>query len=127
MFNVGERVEVDSDPLWMGTLAAPARHNARGVPRVDLGGARPVHGRRLLPGGLAVVRLGARHDEGTVLPIGLLMVSVVAGVWQFATSGLEMSMVFLPLGLSLYLLLVRVGTRRSACAARRRGGRARHR
>ena len=62
--------------------------------------------------GLAVVRLGARHDEGTVLPIGLLMVSVVAGVWEFATSGLEMSMVFLWLGVS-FLLLVRVATRRS--------------
>ena len=35
------------------------------------------------------------------------MVSVVAGVWEFATSGLEMSMVFLWLG-ARFLLLVRV-------------------
>ncbi len=39
------------------------------------------------------------------------MVSVVAGVWEFATSGLEMSMVFLWLGVS-FLLLVRVEDRR---------------
>ena len=64
-----------------------------------------------LAGGLAVVRLGARHHEGTVLPLGLLVVSVVAGVWEFATSGLEMSMVFLWLGVS-FLLLVRVADRR---------------
>jgi arabinofuranosyltransferase len=46
-----------------------------------------------------------------VLPLGILTVSVVAGVWQFATSGLEMSMVFLWLGCS-FLLLVRVEARR---------------
>ena len=69
-----------------------------------------------LAGGLAVVRLGARHDEGTVLPLGLLVVSVVAGVWEFATSGLEMSMVFLWLGVS-FLLLVRVAGRRSGAVA----------
>ncbi len=39
------------------------------------------------------------------------MASVVAGVWEFATSGLEMSMVFLWLGTS-FLLLVRVEQRR---------------
>jgi len=67
-------------------------------------------------GGAAVVRLGARHDEGTVLPLGLLMVSVVAGVWEFATSGLEMSMVFLWLG-GTFLLLVRVADRGRGAAA----------
>ena len=76
-------------------------------------------------GGAAVARLGARHDEGTVLPIGLLMVSVVAGVWEFATSGLEMSMVFLWLG-GTFLLLVRAADRRTRRAGRRRRGRARH-
>ena len=47
-----------------------------------------------------------------MFPLGLLVVSVVAGVWEFATSGLEMSMVFLWLGAS-FLLLVRVEARRS--------------
>ena len=39
---------------------------------------------------------------------GLLIASVVAGLWEFSTSGLEMGMVFAWLGLSFWLL-VRVG------------------
>jgi arabinofuranosyltransferase len=112
VFNVGERVEVDSDPLWMFTLAA-----VHGVtPWVSLEWTSVVLGLACTAGGFvagaaAVARLGARHDEGTVLPVGLLMVSVVAGVWEFATSGLEMSMVFLWLG-GTFLLLVRAADRR---------------
>jgi arabinofuranosyltransferase len=111
VFNVGERVEVDSDPLWMFTLVL-----IHGVtPGVSLEWTSVVLGLvctagGFVAGGSAVVRLGRRHDEGTVLPVGLLMVSVVAGVWEFATSGLEMSMVFLWLGAS-FLLLVRVESR----------------
>ena len=41
---------------------------------------------------------------------------MVAGVWEFATSGLEMSMVFLWLGV-VFLLLVRVADRRSGVPA----------
>jgi len=113
VFNVGERVEVDSDPLWMFTLAL--LHTV--VPWVSLEWTSVVLGLActaggFVAGGLAVGRLGGRHDEGTVLPLGLLMVSAVAGVWEFTTSGLEMSMVFLWLGLA-YLLLVRVAGRRS--------------
>ena len=112
VFNVGERVEVSSDPLWMFTLAL--LHTVFPVSlewtSVLLGLVCTAGG--FLAGGFAVARLGARHDEGTVLPLGLLMVSVVAGVWEFATSGLEMSMVFLWLGCS-FLLLVRVEARRA--------------
>ena len=117
VFNVGERVEVDSDPLWMFTLAA-----VHGVtPWASLEWTSVVLGLvctagGFVAGGAAVVRLGARHDEGTVLPLGLLMVSVVAGVWEFATSGLEMSMVFLWLG-GTFLLLVRVAERGRGAAA----------
>jgi arabinofuranosyltransferase len=112
VFNVGERVEVDSDPLWMFTLAlvhAVLPFASLEWTSVVLGLACTAGG--FFSGGVAVARLGARHGEGTVFPIGLLMVSVVAGVWEFMTSGLEMSMVFLWLGCS-FLLLVRVATRR---------------
>ncbi len=112
VFNVGERVEVYSDPLWMFTVAMV--HEVIPVSiewtSVVLGLVCTAGG--FLAGGVAVARLGGRHDEGTVLPLGLLIVSVVAGVWEFATSGLEMSMVFLWLGCS-FLLLVRVESRRT--------------
>jgi arabinofuranosyltransferase len=111
VFNVGERVEVSSDPLWMFTLAL-----LHGIVPGSLEWTSVILGMictagGFVAGGIAVARIGARHDEGTVLPLGLLMVSVVAGVWEFATSGLEMSMVFLWLGCS-FLLLVRVEARR---------------
>lgn len=117
VFNVGERVEVDSDPLWVATLAL--LHSVTPFASLEwtsvvLGLACTAGG--FLTGGLAAVRLGARHQEGTVLPLGLLGASVVAGVWEFATSGLEMSMVFLWLGVS-FLLLVRVADRRSGALA----------
>jgi len=113
VFNVGERVEVDSDPLWVAVLTlvhAVTPFASLEWTSVVLGLVCTAGG--FLAGGFAVVRLGARHHEGTVLPLGLLLVSVVAGVWEFATSGLEMSMVFLWLGLS-FLLLVRVADDRS--------------
>jgi arabinofuranosyltransferase len=113
VFNVGERVEVDSDPLWMFTLTA--LHEI--VPFVALEWLSVVLGlvcsaAGFLTGGRAIQRLAGPRGESTVFPLGLLIASVVAGVWEFATSGLEMSMVFLWLG-SCFLLLVRVEARRS--------------
>jgi arabinofuranosyltransferase len=113
VFNIGERVEADSDPLWLLTLAA--LHVV--LPFASLEWTSVVlglvcTGAGFLTGGLAAVRLGQSRGEGTVLPLGLLVASVVAGVWEFATSGLEMSMVFLWLGCS-FLLLVRVESGRS--------------
>jgi arabinofuranosyltransferase len=112
VFNVGERVEVSSDPLWLFTLTA--LHEI--VPFVSLEWLSVVvglvcTGGGFLVGGRAVQRLAGARTGATVFPLGLLMASVVAGVWEFATSGLEMSMVFLWLGTS-FLLLVRVEERR---------------
>ena len=113
VFNVGERVEADSDPLWVATLALLHA----GLPFVKLEWLSVAFGlvctaAGFLAGGRAVQRLAAVRGEATAFPLGLLIVSVVAGVWEFATSGLEMSMVFLWLGCS-FLLLVRVEARRS--------------
>jgi arabinofuranosyltransferase len=112
VFNVGERVEVDSDPLWLFTLVA--MHGVLPFLKLEwlsvlLGMLCTAGG--FLAGGRAAQRLVAgREGTATVLPVGLLVASVVAGVWEFATSGLEMSMVFLWLGVA-FLLLVRVEDR----------------
>ena len=111
VFNVGERVEVDSDPLWLFMLAG--LHEA--LPFVALEWLSVLLGMActgagFVAGGEAVRRLGRSRREGAVFPLGLLMAAAVAGVWEFATSGLEMSMVFLWLGGS-FLLLVRVEAR----------------
>jgi arabinofuranosyltransferase len=113
VFNVGERVEVDSDPLWLFTVTG--LHVV--LPFVAIEWLSVVVGLvctgfGFLTGGRAVQQLGRRDGATTVFPLGLLMVSVVAGVWEFATSGLEISMVFLWLGLCM-AALVRVEGRRS--------------
>jgi arabinofuranosyltransferase len=108
VFNVGERVEVDSDPLWLFTLTGLheiLRFISLEWLSVLLG--LVCTGAGFVSGGRAVQHLFAeREGSATILPVGLLIVSVVAGVWEFSTSGLEMSMVFLWIG-SSYLLLVR--------------------
>jgi arabinofuranosyltransferase len=112
VFNVGERVEVDSDPLWIFSLTA--LHEV--LPFIALEWLSVLLGlvctaAGFVTGGRGIQQLAHSRGESTVFPLGLLMVSVVAGVWEFATSGLEMSMVFLWLG-SSFLLLVRVEARR---------------
>ncbi len=112
VYNIGERVEVTSDPLWVFTLTG--LHEV--LPFVSLEWLSVLLGLLctaggFLAGGRAVQQLGRSRREDGVFPLGLLMVSVVAGVWEFATSGLEMSMVFLWLGLS-FAALVRVERRR---------------
>lgn len=113
VYNLGERVEAGSDPLWLFSLTA--LHEV--LPFVALEWLSVVlglccTGAGFLAGGRAVQRLGHSRHETAVFPLGLLVVSVVAGVWEFATSGLEMSMVFLWLGVC-FLALVRVEGRRS--------------
>jgi arabinofuranosyltransferase len=115
VFNVGERVEVYSDPLWVAWLAVT--HEM--APFLSLewlsvlwGLAGTATGVTLC--GRAIQRLGSRQQDGVIVPIGLLIFSVVAGVWEFATSGLEMGMVFGWIGLSFWLLVRTEERRRSA-------------
>ncbi len=114
VYNVGERVEVYSDPLWL--FAVAAIHGA--VPFVSIEWLSVVLGLSctaagVVLGGRAIQWFGASRGDGLVVPIGLLIFSVVAGVWEFATSGLEMGMVFGWIGASFWLL-VRTERRRTS-------------
>jgi len=113
VFNVGERVEVYTDPLWVGILAVFS--GLFPFVRIEwwsviLGLACAGGGVAL--GGLAAVRIQRERDQAAlpVLPLGMLVVSAVAAVWDFSTSGLETGLVFLWLGLTWWLL-VRVARR----------------
>ena len=115
VYNIGERVEVYSDPLWLYLEAAI--HEV--IPfaslewtAVVLGMAGTVTG--VVLSGRAVQRLGESRGEGLVVPIGMMIFSVVAGVWEFATSGLEMGFVFFWIGLSFWLLVRTEQRRRGA-------------
>jgi arabinofuranosyltransferase len=114
VFNVGERVEAYSDPLWLFLLAAIHRV----VPFVSLEWLSVMLGLGSTAGGVmwggrAIQRLGGARGDDLVLPMGLLVFSVVAGVWEFSTSGLEIGMVFGWIGLSFWLL-VRTEDRRTS-------------
>jgi len=116
VFNVGERVEAYTDPLWVFTLAA--LHGV--LPFVSLewtsvllGIAMTVLG--VVLAGRAVQRLAADRESGVVLPLGLLVFGSVAAVWEFASGGLEMGMVFCWIGLTVWLL-VRLEDRRDGAA-----------
>ena len=110
VFNAGERVEAFTSPLWLAVLV---------VIRVTFGAVVPIEWATLLvtltmtTAGFA---LGARttrrlHPDGTwVVPIGLLTIAAVPVMWDFATSGLEVALVWLWLAGCWSVL---VGTARS--------------
>ncbi len=112
VFNVGERVEAYSDPLWLFLLAAI--HEV--LPFVTLEWTSVILGIAFAVGGVVlagrgVQRLAGPRGDAVVVPVGLYVLSVVAGVWEYVTGGLEMGMVFFWIGLSFWLL-VRVEARR---------------
>jgi arabinofuranosyltransferase len=114
VFNVGERVEAYSDPLWLFTIAG--FHKV--FPFLTLEWLSVLFGlfgtaAGVILSGRAIQRFGSTRSDGVIIPVGLVIFSVVAGVWEFATSGLEMGMVFGWIGLSFWLL-VRVERRRTS-------------
>lgn len=106
VYNPGERVEADSDPLWVLTLAV--LHVLTPFWSIEwlsviLGLVCTISAFAL--GGLAAWQLLGGESKTPVVPVGMLVVAVVPVVWEFSTSGLETSMVFLWLALSFWLLV----------------------
>lgn len=105
VFNVGERVEVDTNPLWVLILVVVA----------GIGRFLPIAWWAVLLGlvataagvGLATaagIRLSRRHSSGLLFPAGMLVVASVDAFWDFSTSGLETGLIFGWLGLLFWLL-----------------------
>lgn len=116
VFNVGERVEAYTGPLWLGLLAvaravAPASVELEWM-SVALGLALSVGG--FLAAVLAARRLWSSGPSATVrrgalmLPLGALVVAALPPFWDYATSGLETGLAFAWLG-GTFLGLVAVG------------------
>ena len=127
LFNLGERVEAYTNPLWVAVLAL---WGALGGPlepgALLLGLAAALGG--LVAAQLGAARLARRLHEGDggpgaglIVPCGAVVLAVLPPVWDFATSGLETGLTFGWLGLSYLLLVGRVlGTdgRRAASPGR---------
>jgi arabinofuranosyltransferase len=105
VFNAGERVEAFTSPLWLAILV---------VGRETLGLFMSLEWVSVLLGlaaAIAAFAIGGRaarfaHEQGAlVVPIGLVFAAAIPVMWDFATSGLEMGIVWLWLGSSWWVLL----------------------
>jgi arabinofuranosyltransferase len=106
VFNLGERVEAYSNPLWVAILAILAAPF-----HLVFGERAPIEWIAVLVGlasavaGVALAELGAlqlaraRGRGGIPLPLGALAIAVVPPMWSFATSGLETGLVMGWIGL----------------------------
>ena len=109
VFNIGDRVESGTSPLWLGVLAF-----------FDLVTPIPIEWIAVFAsigatiGGLAFAIFGTRRAlltlgvTGTFLPLGALVYAALPPAWDFATSGLEVGLSVLWLGLCWWLLTGRI-------------------
>jgi arabinofuranosyltransferase len=106
VFNVGERVEVTTSPLWvwiltLGDLVLPI---ALEWVAVVLGLVGAVGGLALATAGAARLHRRAFPGAGFLVPAGAAVVAALAPMWDFSTSGLEGGLTFGWLGLTGYVL-----------------------
>lgn len=106
VFNPGERVEVYTDPLWVAVLAFfSGVFTFISIQWWSVILGLIFTGSGFWLAGLATMSLAHKNGDKEVIPLGLMCVSVVGGVWMFATSGLETGMIFGWLGLSWWLIV----------------------
>jgi arabinofuranosyltransferase len=118
VFNVGERVEVYTDPLWVLILTLVRL----ALPFAPIEGVMVVLGITfttvgVILGSAATVRFARPASKGLVLPVGAVVVAAVDAMWWFASSGLETGLAFGWIGLCWWLVV-----RRASPHAISRGG-----
>ena len=126
VYNVGERVEAFTSPLWLLLLTAWTRL----LGHVEVGAV--AMGLLFTIVGVAAAQAGAARlaadRRGLPLPLGMAIYAVVPGAWDFATSGLESGLVIAWLGAAYWLVAGRARAaddgRRGRVAARSARGRA---
>jgi arabinofuranosyltransferase len=110
VFDVSERVEAYTSPLWVALLAACAGLFRLFGVRISLEWLAVVLGLAASFFGLIFASLSARHlwraagaaDDDPILPFGTLAVVALMPFWDYATSGLEASLIVFWLGLSFW-------------------------
>jgi len=115
VYNVGERIEVVTNPIWVGILTL-VRGTIGLLPTawwaVLLGLTATALGVGLSAVGSA--RLARRRGASVVIPAGMLCLVCVDAMWDFASSGLETGLTFGWIGLLWWLLVRRLETGRGA-------------
>jgi arabinofuranosyltransferase len=109
VFNVAERVEAYSSPLWVALLAAC------GALRMRLETAAVALGLALSAAGILAAQAGAWHlarrlearevdSKRLAIPLGMIVFVAIPVAWDFSTSGLETGLVVAWLGMAFWLL-----------------------
>lgn len=107
VFNLGERVEAYTNPLWVALLALWGR---LGLP---LEAGAVALGLTAAIGGLIAAEAGAGRlarldppgrERRMLLPLGALVLVALPPVWDFSTSGLETGLAFGWMGAAFWLL-----------------------
>jgi len=104
VFNIGERVEAYTNPLWVGVLAAA------GMLRLPLEPASVALGLVFALVAVAVAQRAAANlqgGDGVLIPAGALVPAALSPFWDFTTSGLEMGLAFAWLALTYWGLTLR--------------------
>ncbi len=121
VYNVGERVEVGTSPLWIALLALLGALRIRlEYLAVYLGIAGAVGGLiAAIKGSVEIDRLprddswSAVSPHTLTLPVGALTLAVLPPCWEYASSGLETGLTFAWLGVSFALLVLALDPRAS--------------
>ncbi len=104
VFNVGERVEASTSPLWVAVLTVadivlPLRLEWIAV---LTGIALTLLGLTMM--GVGAARLHRRTRPDVLLPAGTLVLVAIAPTWKFASSGLENGLTLAWIGTALFVL-----------------------
>ena len=106
VFNVGERVEAYTSPLWVALLAI-----ANVIIPAPLEWIAVIGGLALSAAGVVLAMTGALRltstdgdDQRIAVPVGALVFVAPFGVWAWFTAGMETGLVFAWLGLCCHLL-----------------------
>lgn len=120
VFNVGQRVEATTSPLWLMMLFA-----ADVIAPLRLEWISVLLGMSLAASGLVLAQRGAwlalAHTDRRrlIVPFGALIVAALPPMWDFSTSGLETGLCFAWLGACFWALAGRYDRHRSDPTAAR--------
>jgi arabinofuranosyltransferase len=106
VYNIGQRVETGTSPLWIFVLTmwAPVRHFlSLELFAMSVAAVLAIAG--FVFGQLGAEALCASDERRRLLPLGALVVAVLPPFWDFSTSGMEMGLGFGWLGASFWLLV----------------------